>query len=105
MTDWVAVADWMYRAVALVGGGGVLVWMARAIAAQKEAIGAQERTIKAQTEKMDTLQHLLKTMETVLKSTDEQAMLVRLEAYKKFVNHEKAAFAAQFEKEREELQQ
>ena len=53
--DGAQFADWLYRIVVLIGGGGVLVWMGCIIKAMKTTVDAQEKTISAQTTKMDML--------------------------------------------------
>jgi hypothetical protein len=88
---------WAWRVIAVLGIGGLLFWMGRAISALKTTVDAQKETISAQAEKMGAIEHLLKTMETVLKSTDEPAMLQRLKAYKEFVDKEKEALVARHE--------
>ncbi len=68
-------AEWVYRIVMLILIGGGLYFM-------RERLKTMQTTV-------DNQQALMKTMDIVLKSTDEQSMLARLEAHKKFVDHEK----------------
>ncbi len=70
-------AEWAYRIVMLILVGGGLYFM-------RERLKTMKTTV-------DNQQTLLETMDTVLKSTDERNMLARLEAHKKFVEHEKEA--------------
>src|SRR6266446_2490034 len=106
--DGAQIADWTYRVVAFIGGSGVLLWMRQAIIALRTTVETQKVTIEAQTAKMNALEGLLTTMGAVLKSTDERSMLERLEAHKKFVEHEGEAkvkqLAAKFEVDTRELQ-
>jgi hypothetical protein len=90
---------WAWRFIAVLGIGGVLVWMGRAISALKTTVDAQKETISAQAAKIGAIERLLTTMETVLKSTDEPAMLERLTAYKQFVDKEKEALVARHEEQ------
>ncbi len=100
---------WAWRIIAVLGLGGVLIWMGKTIKAMKDTVGAQKETIRAQTEKMTSMETLLNAMETVLTSTDERNMLARLEAHKKFVEHEKEArektLVDNFAEERKKLTQ
>jgi hypothetical protein len=102
---WILLAG---QVITVLGLGGVLVWMGRTIKAMKGTVDAQAETIKAQAEKMSSMETLLKAMDTVLKSTDETKMLERLEAYKRFVDHEREAdtkkLTAAFEREKANLE-
>jgi hypothetical protein len=89
---------WAWRIIAVLGLGVVLFWMGKTIKAMKGTVDAlkgtvdaQKHTIEAQSAKMDSMERVIKMMETVFKSTNEETMLARLEAHKKFVDHEKDA--------------
>jgi len=82
----------VYAIITVLGGGGLLYWMARniralqgAVQAQGITIKAQGESIKAQGEVLKRVEGLMKSRQTVLESTDEPKMLERLEAHKKFV--------------------
>ena len=60
-----------------------------------------KNTVQAQASTIDAFKSLLDGMRSVLESTDETKMLARLEAHKKFVDHEMEAKMKKLEDEKQ----
>jgi len=94
---------WAWIIVAILGPGGVLVWMGKTIKAMRGTVDAQEKTIRAQADRIDSMETLVKTTETVLKFTDVEVMLKRMKAYKEINELELETWKTQTDAERKKL--
>jgi hypothetical protein len=85
------------QAIILIGLIVLGVWTKRWIDALNGTVTALKGTVDAQSQTITSQKTLLENLGNVLNATDTPKMLERLEAYKKFVDHEKDAIKQRLE--------
>jgi hypothetical protein len=92
------------QAIILIGLFILGIWTKRWILALNGEIAALKGTVDAQSQIIAAQNTLLTNLGTVLNAADTPKMLERVEAYKKFVDHEKEVWMNQIKRELTETQ-